>query len=209
MQHNVSACVNTYKPSSETQEESGDGIKKYWTNRDWHKLTNKQQILLLFLFSCLLWNIYFILIYLFFADNIYRHGHHLSQKTVCKQTPPSQHMVVTGNHREIHTNSIRNCADTGKYLVKNFIGAAAAESSKQSLNSQWYKLATVTYLKANVWSVRLEGGANARNISFCKEKKTVFSFFFSTGRCLHGRPLPQSGTFDPTAGNLSGRSKLQ
>ncbi|XP_067034397.1 uncharacterized protein [Acropora muricata] len=71
------------------------------------------------------------------TDNIYRHGHHLSQKTVCKQTPPSQYMVVTGNHREIHTNSIRNCPDTGRYL--------------------------------------------------------------------HGRPLPQSGTFDPTAGNLSGR----
>ena len=178
MQHNVSACVNTYKPSSETQEESGDGIKKYWPNRDWHKLTNKQQILLLFLLSCLLWNIYFIFIYLFFADNIYRHGHHLSQKTVCKQTPPSQHMVVTGNHREIHTNSIRNCPDKGKYLVKNCIRAASVESSKQSLNSQWYKLATVTYLKADVWSVRLEGGANARNISFCKEKKTIFSFFF-------------------------------
>ncbi|XP_067029494.1 uncharacterized protein [Acropora muricata] len=71
------------------------------------------------------------------TDNIYRNGHHLSQKTVCKQTPPSQHMVVTGNHREIHTNSIRNCPDKGRYL--------------------------------------------------------------------HGRPLPQSGTFDPTAGNLSRR----
>ena len=152
----------------------------------------------------------FIFIYLFFADNIYRHGHHLSQKTVCKQTPPFQHMVVTGNHREIHTNSIRNCSGKGKYLVKNCIRAASVESSKQSLNSQWYKLATVTYLKADVWSVRLEGGANARNISFCKEKKTIFSFFFfSTGRYLHGRPLPQSGTFDPTAGNLSRRSKLQ
>ncbi|XP_074635708.1 uncharacterized protein LOC141894063 [Acropora palmata] len=78
------------------------------------------------------------------TDNIYRHGHHLSQKTVCKQTPPSQHMVVPGNHREIHTNSIRNCPDTE-----------------------------------------------------------------SKGRYLHGRPLPQSGTFDPTAGNLSRRSKLQ
>ncbi|XP_067021982.1 uncharacterized protein [Acropora muricata] len=74
------------------------------------------------------------------TDNIYRHGHHLSQKTVCKQTPPSQHMVVPGNHREIHINSIRNCPATE-----------------------------------------------------------------SKGRYLHGRPLPQSGTFDPTAGNLSGR----
>ncbi|KAK2573934.1 hypothetical protein P5673_000042 [Acropora cervicornis] len=73
------------------------------------------------------------------TDNIYRHGHHLSQKTVCKQTPLSQHMVVPGNHREIHTNSIRNCPDTeskGKYLVKNCIRAASVESSKQSLNSQ-------------------------------------------------------------------------
>ena len=79
---------------------------------------------------------YLFYFYLFFADNIYRHGHHILQKTVCKQTPPSQHMVFTGNHREIHTNSIRNCPDTGKYLVKNCIGAAAVESSKQSLNSQ-------------------------------------------------------------------------